>query len=247
MEKHTEHIGYNYITKLFNITQYHTEGNKRLFNNKFPDGWLLKDNKLLIIEYKPNKKQKAEGINQLYNYVKLVLSNDENNYLKNNIYCFLGIGTDAETFNKCFMWFDGNKLKRKHEQEIKNIFINDNRINKRINNEDIYGFEDFDNISGDEEIIEIIEKTKLTDNEIIKLINNYVAKRNIEYKETTENKHRLNNYFIQFVRKLYNNKYYFESWFCKLLDNWIIYLIDEELNQINDIINITILLHKTHA
>lgn len=34
-EKHAEHIGFNYITKLLNIDEYNTNSNKELFNNKF--------------------------------------------------------------------------------------------------------------------------------------------------------------------------------------------------------------------
>ena len=131
MEKHTEHIGYNYLTKLFNIKEYHTEGNKQLFNNRYPDGWLMNGDNLLIIEYKANEKDKQQGFNQLLDYCRQVVSNDENkNY---NIFCCLGYGVNENNFDIIFNKYNKNKniFEDITEENIKNIFKN--RNNKIIN------------------------------------------------------------------------------------------------------------------
>ena len=77
-EKHTEHITYNYISKLLNIKEYNTTGNKHLFKKYIPDGWLQNDNNLLIIENKPSDKQFSEGVEQLIKYCKIVKQNRDN-------------------------------------------------------------------------------------------------------------------------------------------------------------------------
>ena len=154
MEKHTEHIGYNYITKLLNISEYNTTGNSKLFNTKIPDGWLISadDHNLLIIEYKANIEDKKKGIKQLLNYSKLTTNNiskfnntnnsklnntnnsklnntnnsKDSNYSINNIYCFLGIGLNEDNFIKLFMEYnkEDNSLYEVNEDKIKEIFSN---------------------------------------------------------------------------------------------------------------------------
>ena len=86
-EKHTEHITYNYISKLLNIKEYNTKGNKQLFKNMIPDGWLQNGDNLLIIENKGTEKQFNEGIDQLLKYCKIVKQNKDNE--KYNIFCIL--------------------------------------------------------------------------------------------------------------------------------------------------------------
>ena len=77
-EKHTEYLTQKYFIKLLNIKEYNTTGNKRLFKKYIPDGWLLNDNNLLIIENKPNDKQFSEGVEQLIKYCKIVKQNKDN-------------------------------------------------------------------------------------------------------------------------------------------------------------------------
>ena len=117
-EKNTEHIGSKYLCNLLNIDNYSTSGNRKLFQNKIPDGWILKDNNLLIIEYKSHSKDKQSRYEQLLNYCKL--AKQTNNL---NIYCFLGIGTTKMNFEKYFYKFVDN-LQIIQECEIKKIFIN---------------------------------------------------------------------------------------------------------------------------
>ena len=117
-EKNTEHVGSKYLCKLFNIDNYSTSGNRKLFQNKIPDGWILKNDNLLIIEYKQYSKDKQSGYEQLLNYCNLV---KQTNNL--NIYCFLGIGTESQNFEKYFYKFIDN-LQIIQECEIKKIFIN---------------------------------------------------------------------------------------------------------------------------
>ena len=117
-EKNTEHIGSKYLCNLLNIDNYSTSGNRKLFQNKIPDGWILKDNNLLIIEYKSHSKDKQSGYEQLLNYCKL--AKQTNNL---NIYCFLGIGTTKMNFEKYFYKFTDN-LQIIQESEIKKIFNN---------------------------------------------------------------------------------------------------------------------------
>lgn len=122
-EKHTERITQNYITKLLNISEYNTNGNKELFNNKIPDGWLLKDDNLLIIENKPNEKQLSEGLKQLATYYKIVIRNNKEKY---NIYCILSIGTTEEDHKLYYYKYVKEKdvLKKQNESQIKEIFTN---------------------------------------------------------------------------------------------------------------------------
>ena len=117
-EKNTEHIGSKYLCNLLNIDNYSTSGNRKLFQNKIPDGWILKDDNLLIIEYKSHSKDKQSGYKQLLNYCNL--SKINNNL---NIYCFLGIGTESQNFEKYFYKFTDN-LQVTQESEIKKIFSN---------------------------------------------------------------------------------------------------------------------------
>ena len=120
-EKHTERITQNYITKLLNINEYNTNGNKELFNNKIPDGWLLKDNNLLIIENKPEQKQYNEGLKQLLKYCKIVT---ENNNEKYNIYCILSIGITEEDHVLNYFKYNEQHFNKVKENMIKNIFSN---------------------------------------------------------------------------------------------------------------------------
>ena len=115
-EKNTEHIGSKYLCNLLNIDNYSTSGNRKLFQNKIPDGWILKDNNLLIIEYKSHSKDKQSGYEQLLNYCKL--SKINNNL---NIYCFLGIGTESQNFEKYFYKFN-DEFYTTTENEIRKIF-----------------------------------------------------------------------------------------------------------------------------
>ena len=135
MEKQTEYYGRIYITKLLNINDnvYYTEGNKELFNNKFPDAWILNGDNLLIIEYKANSKDTKQGLTQLFYYCKQVVSKVENKNI--NIYCFLGIGTNENMFEKYFMVYNDGKLKRISENNIKNIFCN---ITENVNVQNIH-------------------------------------------------------------------------------------------------------------
>ena len=116
-EKNTEHIGSKYLCNLLNIDNYSTSGNRKLFQNKIPDGWILKDNNLLIIEYKQCSKDKRSGYEQLLNYCKLSKINNL------NIYYFLGIGTESQNFEKYFYKFIDD-LQVIQESEIKKIFSN---------------------------------------------------------------------------------------------------------------------------
>ena len=122
MEKYIEHIGFNFINELLNIEQYETTKNDKLFKNKIPDGYLLKDNNLLIIEYKPNEQKKLEGIKQLSKYSLLVPK-------EYNIYCFLGIGSSIESFITIFYRFLDGHLIRIEKERIKEIFSNSIKTN----------------------------------------------------------------------------------------------------------------------
>ena len=206
MEKQTEYIGHEYITKLLNINNnvYHTEANKQLFDNKFPDGWLLNGDNLLIIEYKANSKDTKQGLTQLFRYCRQVVSKDENKNI--NIYCFLGIGTNENIFEKYFMFYNGDKLKRISENYIKNIFCNiqPNGIScQTIHNMivDNYKFEKAEDLHDilliimssifDEDFRKYYEiKDKVIDidfiNDLIKLIETKISDSSVNYKHIIE-------------------------------------------------------------
>ena len=121
-EKHTEHIGFNYISKMLNIKEYNTTINKELFGSGIPDGWLLVGNSLLIIEYKPKAEMKTKGINQLARYAKKAITSKP----ELTIYCLLGVGSNEEEFEKLFMLYNpvDNSMETINENRIKGVFSN---------------------------------------------------------------------------------------------------------------------------
>ena len=136
-EKHSEHIGFNYLSKLLNIKEYNTTGNKELFGSKIPDGWLLVGNSLLIIEYKSKAEMKKRGYSQLAKYSKLAITNKP----ELTIYCMLGLGTDVNTFEKIFMLYTptdnhvDDSMKIIDENKIKAIFSN---VSNSVNYQSIH-------------------------------------------------------------------------------------------------------------
>ena len=134
-EKHTEHITYIYISKLLNIKEYNTKGNKQLFKTCIPDGWLLNNNNLLIIENKANEKQFEEGADQLLKYCKIVKQNKDNE--KYNIFCILSTGTTEEEHKIYYFKYNEEKenFKKQKEERIKEIFAN---VSKSYNLQSIH-------------------------------------------------------------------------------------------------------------
>ena len=123
-EKHTEYLTQKYFIKLLNIKEYNTTRNKQLFKKYIPDGWLLNDNNLLIIENKPSDKQFSEGVEQLIKYCKIVKQNKDNE--KYNIFCILSIGITEEEHKIYYFKYNEEKenLKKQKEKRIKDIFAN---------------------------------------------------------------------------------------------------------------------------
>lgn len=104
-EKNTDRYMQNKYVEVFKY-EYHTEGNKELFNSNFPDGHdILNDKILIIIENKKLVKQLKEAKEQIKNYYTNLPTDIKEKY---KIYLIIGLGNTEKTFK--YKIFDNNLL-----------------------------------------------------------------------------------------------------------------------------------------
>ena len=119
-EKNTDYFMQTEYTKVFGHN-YHTEFNKELFDTKYPDGWDIINNEvLIIIENKKINQTKKQAHIQLFNYYNNLSSITKDKY---TTYLINGFGISMKSFKYIVYDINDNKL---------NITLND--INKLINN-----------------------------------------------------------------------------------------------------------------
>lgn len=182
----------------------------------------------IIKQYFRNKHTTYSDIVKLLSLLTEDSDERTHGYINNVIHDVLYLfgNNEIEAFKEYIPLLYYNMTQIKFDVEhIENIYL-----------PDLYEIVNHSRVITDEDIITIIDKRKLTDNEHIELINKYISNQNKQNDDK----------FINIIRKLYNKNKHQYKWFNDLLDKYSRTLTTDELDAINDIIEATILIHEYH-
>ena len=131
MEKQTDRLALNYFESVYNRV-YHTENNTGLFGSLVPDGWLVVNDSVLIIENKQSVLQEKTAKEQLQKYINMVKTLDTQHP---NIFCVFCSGITPEEFT--IKYYD-ERLQPINEQIVINLFKQQDKNNPTITPQQIH-------------------------------------------------------------------------------------------------------------